>query len=97
MLKRVMAMVLSVCMVAALFTAVSAEETVVGGNQLTKSLTDECADLSKVWSVKNIETADEHGVYPYSSACSLVKRRKSSLPLTNWQFSLWYLSPVLVT
>ena len=60
MLKRVMAMVLSVCMVAALFTAVSAEETVVGGNQLTKSLTDECADLSKVWSVKNIETADEN-------------------------------------
>ena len=60
MLKRVMAMVLSVCMIAALFTAVSAEETVVGGNQLTKSLTDECADLSKVWSVKNIETADEN-------------------------------------
>ncbi len=60
MLKRVMAMVLSVCMIAALFTAVSAEETAVGGNQLTKSLTDECADLSKVWSVKNIETADEN-------------------------------------
>lgn len=61
MLRRVMAMVLSVCMIAALFTAVSAEETAVGGNRIAETITDECADFGMVWSVNNISQTPNDG------------------------------------
>lgn len=61
MLRRVMAMVLSVCMIAALFTAVSAEETAVGGNRIAEPITDECADFGMVWSVNNISQTPNDG------------------------------------
>lgn len=55
MLKRVMAMVLSVCMVAALFTVVSAEETVVGGGVVSSGFTDDFTTLGNAYSVTNLE------------------------------------------
>ena len=55
MLKRVMAMVLSVCMIAALFTAVSAEETAVGGGVVSSGFTDDFTTLGNAYSVTNLE------------------------------------------
>lgn len=55
MLKRVMATVLSICMIAALFTAVSAEEAAVGGGVVSSGFTDDFTTLGNAYSVTNLE------------------------------------------